>query len=149
MIRLELNPSPEWVELLDGVRVRAMPAGSAVMAAARYDPGVAAITEETTQEAAALAFAKAVAKQTILDWEGVEGADGAPAPVTPEHIDAFLDVYPIFEAWQTRYMARWLGLELEKNGSAPSPSGTSEGAPNTAPRARRGAKGARKESTRP
>ena len=147
MIRLNLNPQPEWLELLPGVRVFAAPATSAVMAAARHDPGVEAITADTRLEAAALAFARAVAKQTILDWEGVESEDGAPAPVGPETIDALFDHFRAFEAWQLRYMARWLGLEQEKNGSAPSPSGTSAGAPSTARPARRAAKPARNGNT--
>jgi hypothetical protein len=72
----------------------------------------------------------------VTDWEGVGDAEGAPAPVSPESIDALLDVWPIFEAFQLAYVAKGLMLEQEKNASALSPSGTSAGAIATAKRAR-------------
>lgn len=144
-MRLNLNREPEWVELLPGVSVLAAPATSAVFGMARRDPLIADAPE---QEIGAVALAKAVAKLTIRDWKGVSLDDDAPAPVTPENVEALLDHYGAFQAWQLRYMARWLGLESEKNGSAPSPSGTTAGAPTTAPRARRAAKRAPKPSTR-
>ncbi|MFD2174842.1 hypothetical protein [Rhodobacter lacus] len=46
----------------------------------------------------------------------------------PEGIDALLDIWPEFEAFQTRYVARGLMLDAEKNASAPSPTGPSAGA---------------------
>ena len=57
-------------------------------------------------------------------------------PVTPEGIDALLEVWPVFEAFQASYMAKGLLLDAEKNASAPSPSGTSAGATATARPAR-------------
>ncbi len=147
MIRLNLNREPQWVELLPGVRVLAAPATTAIMGAARRDPILEGVDETTDQDDAALRFAKAVAFQVISDWTGIEGEDGAPAAVTRENVDALLDNYRIFEGWQLEYMARWLGLEQEKNASAPLPSGISAGAPNTAEPAPRAAKPARRTST--
>jgi hypothetical protein len=57
-------------------------------------------------------------------------------PVTPEGIDALLEIWPVFEAFQTQYVARGLILDAEKNVSAPSPSGPSAGAIGTARHAR-------------
>ena len=47
-------------------------------------------------------------------------------------LTARLDVPPLFEAFQLRYVAKGLLLEAEKNASAPSASGTSAGATATA-----------------
>ena len=57
-------------------------------------------------------------------------------PVTPEGIDALLEVWPIFEAFQATYVSKGLLLDAEKNASAPSPTGTSAGATATARPAR-------------
>ncbi|WEJ79319.1 hypothetical protein EQ718_10780 [Paracoccus versutus] len=38
-------------------------------------------------------------------WEGVGDAYGNPVPVTSEGIDALLDIWPVFEAFQTRCLA--------------------------------------------
>ncbi|WP_412509667.1 hypothetical protein [Roseovarius sp. SYSU LYC5161] len=51
----------------------------------------------------------------VQDWEGVGDADGTPLPLTPEGIDALLEIWPIFEAFQTEYIAGALILEQEKN----------------------------------
>jgi hypothetical protein len=62
----------------------------------------------------------------------VGDAEGNPVHVTPEGIDALLDILPLFEAFQLRYVSKGLLLEAEKNGSAPSPNGTSAGATSIA-----------------
>ena len=80
----------------------------------------------------------------MTDWEGVGDADGNPVPVTPEGIDALLEVWPIFEAFQAVYVSKGLLLDAEKNASAPSPTGTSAGATATARPARKRARTARR-----
>ena len=54
--------------------------------------------------------------------------DGHVVAITPEGIDALLEIWPVFEAFQTGYVAKGLILDAEKNVSAPSPSGPSAGA---------------------
>lgn len=49
------------------------------------------------------------------DWEGVGDEDGKPLPLTPEGIDALLELWPIFEAFQSTYIAGALILDAEKN----------------------------------
>jgi hypothetical protein len=66
---------------------------------------------------------------------------------SPAHIDALLDIWPIFEAFQLRYVSKGLLLEQEKNGSAPLPTGSSAGASDTAEPARKPAKTARRSNT--
>jgi len=133
MIRLNLSSQPEWLDLAPGLRLKLAPLTTALMVAARADPDLAAQPEGATQEELALAMAKAVARLAILDWEGVGDETGTPMPVTPEGIDALLDIWPVFEAFQTRYVARGLILDAEKNASAPSPTGPSVGAKVIAP----------------
>lgn len=87
-------------------------------------------------------LAKAIAKQVIEGWDGVLDEDGTPAPVTEDRIEAFLDLSPVYDAFLETYVSRWMQLQTEKNGSAPQPIGTSEAAPNTAKRARKGAQSA-------
>jgi len=93
---------------------------------------LAALGEDATDEASALVFAKALARNAVLDWDGVGDAGGNAIPVSPEGIDALLDVWPLFEAFQTKYVAKGLVLDAEKNASAPLPVGSSAGATDIA-----------------
>ena len=128
MIRLNLSNKPEWLELLPGLRLKLVPLTTALMVAARADPALAALPDTATNEDMALAMAKALARLAILDWEGVGDDEGILLPLSPEGIDALMDIWPVFEAFQAQYVARGLMLDAEKNASAPLPSGPSAGA---------------------
>ena len=132
MIRLNLTATPEWLDLAPGLRLLVGPLTTALMVSARADPAIEELPEGATQEALALAMAKAVARRAVLDWEGVGDDAGNIVPVSPEGIDALLEIWPVFEAFQTMYVAKGLILDAEKNVSAPSPSGPSAGATGTA-----------------
>ena len=106
------------------------------MVSARADPAIEALPATATQEELALAMAKAVARRAVLDWDGVGDDAGNVVPVSPEGIDALLEIWPVFEAFQTQYVAKGLILDAEKNVSAPSPNGPSAGATGTAQLAR-------------
>jgi hypothetical protein len=136
MIRLNLTATPESLDLAPGLRLLVGPLTTALMVSARADPAIEALPDGASQEALALAMAKAVARRAVLDWEGVGDAMGQSLPVTPEGIDALLEVWPVFEAFQTQYVAKGLILDAEKNVSAPSPTGPSAGATDTARPAR-------------
>ncbi len=144
MIRLNLIATPRWLELAPGLRLHVLPVTTAIMVAARNDPSVEALPEGASQEDLALAMARAVARRVVTDWEGVGDADGHPVAITPEGIDAMLDIWPIFETFQTRILAPHLVLEQEKNASSPLPNGASEGAMPIAPPARATAPTARR-----
>jgi len=133
MIRLNLTATPEWLELAPGLRLLVGPLTTALMVSARADPAIEALPEGASQEALALTMAKAVARRAVLDWEGVGDTLGQPLPVAPEGIDALLEIWPVFEAFQTQYVAKGLILDAEKNVSAPSPTGPSAGATAIAP----------------
>ena len=144
MLRLNLAREAVWLDLALGVRVKVEPLTTAIMVAARTDPAVRAIASGMPDDSIAVIFAKAIAARAIVDWDGVSDTDGAPIPVSPEAIDALLDLWPIFEKFQTAYVAKGLELEAEKNVSPPSPTGSSVGATATAKPAKGIARTARK-----
>ena len=128
MIRLNLTAAPSWLTLAPGLRLQVAPLTTALMVSARADPAIEALPDTATQEELALAMAKAVARRAVLDWEGVGDDAGDAVPVSPEGVDALLEIWPVFEAFQTQYIAKGLILDAEKNVSAPSPTGPSAGA---------------------
>ena len=132
MIRLNLTATPEWLDLAPGLRLLVGPLTTALMVSARADLAVETLSVGATQEEMALAMAKSVARRAVLDWEGVGDDAGNIIPVSPEGIDALLEIWPVFEAFQTQYVARGLLLDAEKNASAPLPTGPSAGATGTA-----------------
>jgi len=121
MLRLRLSTEPEWLDLGHGLRLFVEPLTTAVMLAARSDPAILAATQNqeiedsASNDDLARIVAKAVARIVVHDWEGVGDAEGKPLSVTPDGIDALLEIWPIFEAFQTRYIAGALILDAEKN----------------------------------
>jgi len=144
MLKLDLSNAPRWLDLAPGVRVRLLPLTTALMVATRNDPSIETLSDEATNEDRAMVFAKALARRAVLEWEGVGDEDGEPLDLSPEGVDALLDIWPIFEAFQEGYVAKALVLEREKNVSAPSPTGTSAGATDTAKPAKARARTARR-----
>ena len=132
MIRLNLTAKPEWLDLAPGLRLLVSPLTTALMVSARADPTIEALPDDASQEDLALAMAKSVARRAVLDWEGVGDDAGNIIPVSPEGINALLEIWPVFEAFQTSYVAKGLILDAEKNVSAPLPNGPSAGATATA-----------------
>lgn len=155
MVRLNLNQQPEWYELLPGLRLKLAPATSSVLGASQEDPELRQLAQAVAEspDTASLEaqftvdMAKAILRRTVIEWEGVEGEDGEPAPVTAAYIDALVDHPAVFNPLMEKYLSRFFTLESEKNGSAPSPNGTTEGAQRTAKPARKSAKSARGAST--
>jgi hypothetical protein len=121
MLRLDLSNEPRWLDLGNGVRLLVEPLSTAVMLAARSDPAILAATQTESDATAssnddlARIVAKAVARIVVKDWDGIGDEDDNPLPLTPEGIDALLELWPIFEAFQTKYIAGALILEQEKN----------------------------------
>jgi hypothetical protein len=152
MLRLNLKSAPEWLDLGHGVRILVEPLSTAIMMAARREAQAQIVLPDGADpeladldtDSIGLAMAKAVARIVVTDWEGVGDADGNPAPVSPAGIDALLDIWPIFEAFQTLYVARAMILDAEKNVSSPLPNGSSAGAAITAKPAAKPARTARR-----
>ena len=114
MIRINLSPEPQWLDLGHGVRLRLLPLTTALMVATRSDPAVQALEADASNDSRAAAFAAALARRAIVDWEGVGDADGAVITVSPEGIDALLSLWPIFEAFNLHYVSRGMPLDAEK-----------------------------------
>jgi hypothetical protein len=140
MIRLNLTATRHWLDLAPGLRLLVSPLTTALMVSARADMAIESLPETATTEELALAIAKAVARRAILDWEGVGDEVGNLVAVTPEGIDTLLEIWPVFEAFQTGYVAKGLILDAKKNVSASSPSGPSAGATGIAPPVKRAAR---------
>ena len=132
MIRINLSPEAQWLDLGHGVRLQLLPLTTALMVATRSDPAVQALEADASNDTRAAVFAAALGRRAVVDWEGVGDADGTIIAVTPDGIDALLSLWPIFEAFNLHYVSRGMLLDAEKNGSAPSPTGTSAGATATA-----------------
>ncbi len=132
MIRLNLSTAPRWIDLLPGLRLEVAPVTTAIMASARSDASLDNLDPDAPKEVLAVAMAKAVARRVITDWEGVGDDAGNPVAPGPDGIDALLDIWPVFEAFQNKILGQHLLLDAEKNASAPSPNGTSAGATDTA-----------------
>jgi len=134
MLRLSLTRQPEWLTLLPGVRVLLRPMCTAIFIRAQVSPGVAEAGDAGSYSAA---LTTAIAAAAIIEWEGVFDADwtgnspdesGPPLAVTPDAVAALLDVYAAYQAFSAGYVAPWLAVDAEKNGSAPSLNGTSAAA---------------------
>ena len=145
MIRLNMTSVPDWLTLALDLRVQVAPLTTALMVSARADPTIEGLPDTATREELALAMAKAVARHAVLDWEGVGDEAGNALQISPEGIDALLNVWPVFEAFQTLYVAKGLILDGEKNVSAPLPNGPSAGAKAIAPPAQGAAPTVRQE----
>ena len=128
MIRINLSPEPQWLDLGHGVSLQLLPLTTALMVATRSDPAVQDLAADASNDTRAAVFATALARRAIVDWDGVGDESGAVVAVSPEGIDALLSLWPIFEAFNLHYVSRGMLLDTEKNGSAPSPTGTSVGA---------------------
>ena len=140
MIRINLSPEPQWLDLGHGVRLQLLPLSTALMVATRSDIAVQDLAADASNDTRAAVFAAALARRAIVDWEGVGDEDGNALPATPDGIDALLSLWPIFEAFNLQYVSRGMLLDAEKNGSAPSPTGTSAGATAIARPAKRNAR---------
>ena len=145
MIRINLSPEPQWLDLGHGVRLQLLPLTTALMVATRADPAVQALDADASNDSRAAVFAAALARRAIVDWEGVGDEAGHVLEISPEGIDALLSLWPIFEAFNLHYVSRGILLDAEKNGSAPSPTGTSAGATATARPVKRSAKTAQRD----
>ena len=119
MLRLNLSNEPRWLDLGHGVRLQVEPLTTAIMLAARSDPTIVALAGDAegspSNDDLARIVAKAVARIVVKDWEGVGDEDGEPLAISHDGIDALLELWPIFEAFQTRYIASALILDAEKN----------------------------------
>ena len=118
MIRLDLKREPHWLDLGHGVRLHVRPCTTALVMAARAATAreANALPDDEAAGTLTAAFVKTLARLAVDAWEGVGDADGAPAAVTPEGVEALMDLWPIADAFERQYLGPALLLEEEKNG---------------------------------
>ena len=114
MIRLELKREPYWLDLPYGVRIRVRPATTAFIMAARVQTLKDAAESDDTIIRSSL-LVKNLAVLAIDAWEEIGDADGNLAAVTPEAVKAFMDLWPMANAFEELYLSPALTLEQEKN----------------------------------
>ena len=118
MLKLNLSDDARWVDLAGGVRIKVKPLSSAMMLAARSNPRVVAlgaVDDAEPDQALALEVAKIIGGMLIEEWEGVGDANGNPADVSQEWVDALFDIWPMFEAFQVEIVAGAMMVDAEKN----------------------------------
>lgn len=111
MIRLDLRPEPQWIDLGLGIRLLCRPFTTPVMLRARAEMDPDATDEERRGQLVA-----SVARQVIVEWEGVGGEDGEAIPVSDDAVAALMDMPTVHLAFDARYMMRWMVLQDEKKG---------------------------------
>lgn len=116
MIRLNPVTEPTWIDLGHGVRVLVEPLGSMIIAEALSHPDVSDLPEDTHRDVRFAAVVRVVARLSIREWEGVGDAEGNPAPVAPEYVDALMAHFPIHRAFSAAYVAKGFALASEKKG---------------------------------
>ncbi len=128
-VTVTFNPQPSPLSLRAARR--------AVADVLRADPAAV--------ERAGDAFTSAIIRYNLLAWTGIVDEHGEVIEPThdvviysdedddigivqPGTISAFIAEPRLFEAADREYVLPWTQLDAEKNGFAPSPNGTSEGA---------------------
>jgi hypothetical protein len=161
MLKLNLQKEPYWLELPAQVRVKVRPLSSAVMQVAQ-NQAVREMLELRKERAARLEagtdvtgipdiddphirnalsetlLINALARQAILEWEGVMLPDSdAPAPVNAQTVADLMDIWFIAQEFWKQYTRSLDLLEIEGNGSRPVANGTSAAGRNTVGDARK------------
>ena len=130
MIKLgKTSSSAAWIDMASGVRFKLKPLTTSLMMAARKHPFVTEIRDteaELDDTRLAVPMACAIAELALEDWDGVGDAEGEPIDPSPAFIQQLLEEnYPIFEAFQSKYVADGLHIAQEKKGSTRSLNGIS------------------------
>jgi hypothetical protein len=133
---------PRWFTVHDAhgempaVEVRFVPIGRIAYRAARRAAGECYVGADLPEEegaplppelieSAGDAMSECLLMLGIDAWRGVGDKDGNVASVTPENLKAFLADPVRFDKLDADYVRPFMLKELEKNGLAPSPTGTS------------------------
>ena len=143
MIRLDLPREPHWLDLPHGVRLHVRPLDTATDAAARAAAAAdlrergesvppAAAKDSWRLGQAKAALARALGQLTILDWQSVLLADGAPAPVREDTVALLMAIPDIATAFLRQIYAPLDRLAVEGEGCGAGRNGTFPAAPGIA-----------------
>ena len=153
MIRLNLPTEPYWLDLPLGVRLHVCPLDTAIYEACRYraardakriieerkgagkdDP----VDEDDADGLATFLVTAALARAAIIEWEGVETADGSKiAPINDTTVSDLMRIPLIASEFRRRILEPYEALVSEGNASGPLPDGDMAEAPITAANAKR------------
>jgi hypothetical protein len=143
MIRLNLSNEPKWTTLVGSFEIFHDPVSATVMSIAAREA-----TGERVEDRIA-EITKSVARAVIREWRGVvDDTSGKDVPVTPETVNAVMDIWPIFRAFNERVIDARMRVEREKKDLSPLQNGTSGAAEPIAPTAKAPARTARPKKTR-
>lgn len=149
MLRISADAAPRELELPHGVTFTVRPARSDIVIDAMAELRREGVELSDMEGAQRVVLAKALARRAVMSWTGVvDDTTGKAAPVAPEFVDAVLDDWQIFAAFEREYVLPLWQMVQEKNGSRSSRNGGSAGGGATARNAKGAAKGARRTSTR-
>lgn len=143
MLALDLPTEPYWLDLPRSVRARIKPATTAVMAAAqaaasrrlgaaKAEAGDAGIEPDLAKGLAFAFLVKALARHSVVAWEGVGDRTGVPLDPTPDNVERLMDLDDMAAAFWDGATAPVASVAAEGNASGPAPSGTSDVGPSTA-----------------
>lgn len=157
MFRLTTNTQADlWLDLSFGVRVQVRPLSTAIYQAANSEAARRIATlraeaedaakagqplDETGMNGANQAYltglfnqyqTEALARYGIIQWEGIAGEDGQPAPLTPDYIKAFAAQAELAASFKSRYDATLAQVEAEAGKSETSSAGGTEEVASTA-----------------
>lgn len=157
MFRLTTNTQADlWLDLSFGVRVQVRPLSTAIYQAANNEAARRIATlraeaedaakagqplDETGMNGANQAYltglfnqyqTEALARYGIIQWEGIAGEDGQPAPLTPDYIKAFAAQAELAASFKSRYDATLAQVEAEAGKSETSSAGGTEEVGSTA-----------------
>lgn len=139
MYQITPPAGPDWTTLaeatgdLPAIEVQLKPVGTSILNAARRQVREALKEDEAADTR--FAFLLGAVRQGAVAWRGVGDEQGAPlAMLDPAQLALLLEARPdIYLKLDTDYVDRLMELLSEKNGSSPSPTGTSaRAAPDTA-----------------
>ena len=119
MLCLDLKREPYWLDLGHGVRVHVRPCTTALVMAARARAAVARTSPPQDEQAAGrltATFVKTLARLAVEQWEGVGDTKGKAVAISPQGVEALMDLWPIADAFERQYLGPALLLEEEKNG---------------------------------
>lgn len=149
MLNLKPPPEPEWKEWAPGFSMLMRPGESAMLLAGRKAAGVAA-REGAGDADVEFAFGVGCVLWAALEWKGVGGPDGQPAPLDPVNVETMLrQNFDVFDRIDREFVTPVLETEAEKNASSPSPNGSSTGATPIVSPAPAAARNAPSSSTAP
>jgi len=153
MIRLNLPTEPYWLDLPLGVRLKVRPLDTAVYEACRYraarearriieerkETGKGSLVDEDDADGlATFLVTAALARAAIMEWQGVEDAEGkGVAPVNDTTVSDLMRVPLIASEFRRRILEPYEALVAEGNAFGPTPNGASAEASTTAPNAKR------------